>query len=494
MVAETVGLSLKVETSSLKTAGSELDKFASRGVRAGAAATGFTSKVGLLNSQVKTFGTVTLPKVSSQLPLATSRLQKFTSGMKPAKNATQLVAFQVQDLAVQLSMGTSALVAFGQQTPQLASAFGPSGAVIGAIAGIGFALAGPLITAFTASGNAAKDFQSRIDGVRESLKSTAIEVNTGAIALLEKQIKGVQSALDNRRSLKVSIGGRRVTEGQRSKLVKDDALLVASQQKELIKLNETLNDLKRESNELSTGIKAGVQTDIPTQNFDSFNVNDYLFEQQAARDKAAKSAENTLIRQLSREDALWTAQAARNKKTAENEARFKEQVARSTLSTSANMFGQLSEIAAAGGEEQFTAYKRMAQAQAGIQAAMAILSVWGDPTIPFPLKIGATAVAGVATGLQIAKIEGSEYSAARENGGQVQAGTNVLVGERGPEVLSIGAQGGFVTPNHKMGGGESVTVVNQIGNGVSGNTRAEVMSMMPAIIAATSKAARSSRR
>lgn len=50
------------------------------------------------------------------------------------------IAYQVQDLAVQLSMGTNAFVAFGQQLPQLLSGFGVAGAVIGAVAAIAIPL------------------------------------------------------------------------------------------------------------------------------------------------------------------------------------------------------------------------------------------------------------------------------------------------------------------------------------------------------------------
>ena len=58
----------------------------------------------------------------------------------------------------------------------------------------------------------------------------------------------------------------------------------------------------------------------------------------------------------------------------------------------------------------------------------------------------------------------------------------------------MGAQGGFVTPNHKLGGGENITVVNQIGNGVQGNVRAEVASMLPSLTSSVMQAMRGSRR
>lgn len=52
------------------------------------------------------------------------------------------IGYQVQDLTVQLQNGTSAFVAIGQQGSQLAGAFGPGGAVIGAVIALGSAIAG----------------------------------------------------------------------------------------------------------------------------------------------------------------------------------------------------------------------------------------------------------------------------------------------------------------------------------------------------------------
>ncbi len=41
----------------------------------------------------------------------------------------------------------------------------------------------------------------------------------------------------------------------------------------------------------------------------------------------------------------------------------------------------------------------------------------------------------------------------RASGGPVSAGGTYLVGERGPELLTMGASSGHITPNHRMGGG-----------------------------------------
>ena len=48
----------------------------------------------------------------------------------------------------------------------------------------------------------------------------------------------------------------------------------------------------------------------------------------------------------------------------------------------------------------------------------------------------------------------------RAAGGPVSAGGTYLVGERGPELLTMGARSGYVTPNHALGGGTVTINVN----------------------------------
>ncbi|MGL4357075.1 MAG: phage tail length tape measure family protein [Shewanella sp.] len=68
------------------------------------------------------------------------------------KGAMQNVSWQLQDIAVQAQMGTSALTILAQQGPQIASAFGPAGAAAGAVIGIG-----ALIASLASSGDVATE-------------------------------------------------------------------------------------------------------------------------------------------------------------------------------------------------------------------------------------------------------------------------------------------------------------------------------------------------
>lgn len=86
------------------------------------------------------------------------------------------VAMQAQDIAVQLQMGTKASIVFAQQAPQLLSAFGPTGMIVGGIAAIGGAL-------YTMGENSKADFAKA--------KTAAAEFD----AVMEKAARGTVADL-----------------------------------------------------------------------------------------------------------------------------------------------------------------------------------------------------------------------------------------------------------------------------------------------------------
>lgn len=81
---------------------------------------------------------------------------------------------QVQDVAVQMQMGTNAMLVFGQQGSQIASLLGPWGSIAGAAISIGAAMA----TFYSASGQA-KKATSELEKTLQSLSET-IEVDLGS--------------------------------------------------------------------------------------------------------------------------------------------------------------------------------------------------------------------------------------------------------------------------------------------------------------------------
>lgn len=98
------------------------------------------------------------------------------------KNSMQQADYQVQDFIVQVQGGQSALVAFAQQGSQLAGAFGPGGAVVGAIIALGSVLAGVLITSLNGGKNA-------MDALKDAAEAMDKVINVsinGVAALSDK--------------------------------------------------------------------------------------------------------------------------------------------------------------------------------------------------------------------------------------------------------------------------------------------------------------------
>ncbi|OMM57226.1 hypothetical protein, partial [Salmonella enterica] len=89
---------------------------------------------------------------------------------------------------VQLQSGTSAVVAIGQQGSQLAGAFGPGGAVLGAIIALASAVGGVLYKSLTSAEASTKD----LEAAQEQLKSTFQQTSSGTFELTDGLIQLTQ--------------------------------------------------------------------------------------------------------------------------------------------------------------------------------------------------------------------------------------------------------------------------------------------------------------
>jgi len=167
--------------------------------------------------------------LKAELSAARAALDKFdTAASKGAKGSTalggalgklgnvsgstrakiQMTSYQLQDIAVQMQMGTRASTVMAQQLPQLASAFGPVGAIVGTLAAVGipalaFAFGGAeeeardleaAMSDFVAAGDEVKQLGDLLglsaQEMAEKYGSAAEEIRKTAFALLElKQIE-----------------------------------------------------------------------------------------------------------------------------------------------------------------------------------------------------------------------------------------------------------------------------------------------------------------
>lgn len=126
------------------------------------------------------------------------------------KGATQQVSYQLQDIAVQAQMGTNAFVILGQQGPQLASVFGPGGAVLGAFIALGAMVGGTLVAAFTGAEGGSDELEKaleRLEGQISRTENGTLELSKriaelGKISAAAAAAEIISAMSDARRSLR----------------------------------------------------------------------------------------------------------------------------------------------------------------------------------------------------------------------------------------------------------------------------------------------------
>ncbi|EFS5285909.1 tail protein (tape measure) [Salmonella enterica] len=113
-------------------------------------------------------------------------------GTKNWKSTMQQAGYQVNDFIVQVQGGQSALLAFSQQGSQLAGAFGPGGAVLGAVLALSTVVAGTFITSLKGGKNsvdALKDAISATDKVIATSQNGVSALSDDFAALARNNIK-----------------------------------------------------------------------------------------------------------------------------------------------------------------------------------------------------------------------------------------------------------------------------------------------------------------
>ncbi|MGL5736927.1 MAG: SHOCT domain-containing protein [Beijerinckiaceae bacterium] len=164
-MADTASLVARVKTEGADAGAKQLDQFATAADRADTSVNRLTPDVNKVN---------------------TATQKAANDGFAKFRNGAQQVGFQVQDMVVQLQGGTSAFVAIGQQGSQLAGAFGPGGAVLGAVIALGSAVGGVLYKSLTDTGASAKDLEkgaSELSKSFQTAKDGTIEFSDALVQL-----------------------------------------------------------------------------------------------------------------------------------------------------------------------------------------------------------------------------------------------------------------------------------------------------------------------
>ncbi len=164
-MADTASLVARVKTEGVDAGAKQLDQFATAADRADTSVNRLTPDVNKVN---------------------TATQKAANDGFAKFRNGAQQVGFQVQDMVVQLQGGTSAFVAIGQQGSQLAGAFGPGGAVLGAVIALASAVGGVLYKSLADTGASAKDLEkgaSELSKSFQTAKDGTIEFSDALVQL-----------------------------------------------------------------------------------------------------------------------------------------------------------------------------------------------------------------------------------------------------------------------------------------------------------------------
>lgn len=169
-MADTASLVARVKSEGAEAAAKQLDDFAKSAGTADTAVQKLTPNVVKFDNAARTAA---------------------KSGMPPFRTAAQQVGYQLQDVVVQLQSGTSAFVAIGQQGSQLAGAFGPGGAVVGAFIALGAAAAGVY-----SKMKDAEDGALSLEDANKRLKDVLQETSSGALTLSDDLLKLASSNIE----------------------------------------------------------------------------------------------------------------------------------------------------------------------------------------------------------------------------------------------------------------------------------------------------------
>ena len=459
---------------------------------------------------------------SSGVVRATDSLDDFSKASdKTQKSSNRLrgaiggLGYQVQDIAVQLQGGQNALLVFGQQGSQIASLFGPTGAIVGGIIAVGAAIGTALIPSLFGANDELKEFEERMKSIDSRIANVRLNAVNDDIRTQEQNLRDLNKAYEDFDidRLKELTG---VEDGFFLPAPRADVL--AEAQKQMRLGNARLKELAKDREDILRGEREKIGVGVLPSGQDE------LFQRAAAQERgeklileieekarqerqaavrkevldrvnvingenAARRAEADAEYEFLQSDLQRKKDATEKAEREQTEKQRKESATRrqiqfaemATWDMAATVAGQFASLMEQTQGRQSGAFKAAFLVQKGIMIAQTIMQAeqaavatqlayaqLGALTANPALAAAGTAHAGVirALGYASAGIIAAQTIAdlkGRALGGQVNG--PVVVGERGPELFVPGNQRGNIVPNEKMrsmGGGEmNVTIVNQ---------------------------------
>ena len=509
-MADTATLQLKVDSRPVKAAEDHLIGFTKAGAAAEEQANDLAGAAGRLK-----------PPLSGAGAGAGAAVPKFNN----LANTARQTSLQLSQVAQQGAATGNFMQALAIQIPDLLLPFGTLAIVVGAVAG---AFAGPLINAIKGSTVAIDDFVDSVrDGevalddlsdaqvrVFERSQSALINETAQNIAKYKEELRQAKEQTSllgdiDERNARIRAAGY----GSTFKAVEISNKQAIEQKENIDNItialeaeNKKLEEQKQILKEVQQGFTERSNTSLQSS-LDSVRgrLSPAVAAQQAfeARNEVIQKANDQGLAIGEDYDNLRLQNA---KNLQEELTRIEEDGAKQrgqfltteqagTLGQTGQFFGNLANIAKAGGKDQFDNYKNLASAQAAISAALAINGILGQTGTLGPAAIPLAASVGALAAVQIAQIQSQEYQP-RVLGGQMKAGGSFLVGERGPELVTMGNRNANITPNNQLGSSEAVQMTNvfQISTGVAETAKAEILKFVPLFekiaVSAVNKSAR----
>lgn len=129
--------------------------------------------------------------LAEQLDSLADSTDEAAGGFRGLRGVALSAGYQLQDVIVQYQAGTNAFIIFSQQGSQFASAFGPQGAIIGAVIAVAGVVGGVLFSSFMKAQEAVKDLETN---VQDLIKDYADLTD----AQREVADKGLAAVMDDR--------------------------------------------------------------------------------------------------------------------------------------------------------------------------------------------------------------------------------------------------------------------------------------------------------
>jgi hypothetical protein len=151
----------------------------------------------------------TLRNLNNNLKKTAEHGKKVDKQFRIIRGGMGQMGHQVQDVAVMLQSGQNPLIILGQQGSQVASLFGPQGAIVGAFLAVGAAIGTSMLPAFFKASEALKSVEDRIsslvdefDELSPVLKDIALR---NAATLMEDYEKQIEKATKKQEAYRNSV-------------------------------------------------------------------------------------------------------------------------------------------------------------------------------------------------------------------------------------------------------------------------------------------------